>query len=229
VTVIDPQRSADLADLARTLQQRTSPQEVMDAVVEASVALVPGAEHGSISLVTRRRGVVSAAASSQVARDFDRLQEELGEGPCLEAMFSEPVVHGPDLEAESRWPRLSKTAPDTLGIRSVLCFQLFVHEENTLGGLNLLASRADAFDDDAPALGAVFAAHAASALAAAQELDQVKEALGSRDVIGQAKGMLMERYQVGPQQAFALLARLSQDENVKLHDVATRLVTTRTL
>ncbi len=75
----------------------------------------------------------------------------------------------------------------------------------------------------------MFAAHAASALAAAQELDQIKQALASRDVIGQAKGMLMERYGMGPQQAFALLARLSQDENVKLHDLAERLVTTRTL
>ncbi|MEW1957041.1 GAF and ANTAR domain-containing protein [Kineococcus sp. NPDC059986] len=225
----DPQRLADLADLARTLQRRSSPQEVMDTVVEAAVSLVPGAEHGSISLVTGRRGVFSASASSQVARDFDSLQEDLGEGPCLEAMFSEPVVHGPDLTQESRWPRLSKTAPETLGIRSVLCFQLFVLEENTLGGLNLLATRADAFDDDAPGLGAVFAAHAASALAAARELDQIKQALASRDVIGQAKGMLMERYQMGPQQAFALLARLSQDENVKLHDLAQRLVTTRTL
>lgn len=225
----DLHRSTDLADLARALQRRTSPQEVMDAVVEAAVALVPGAEHGSISLVTGRRGVFSAAVSSPVARDFDSLQEELGEGPCLEAMFSEPVVHGPDLTHESRWPRLSKTAPDTLGVRSVLCFQLFVHEENTLGGLNLLATRPDAFDEDAPELGAVFAAHAASALAAAQELDQIKQALASRDVIGQAKGMLMERYQLGPQQAFALLARLSQDENVKLHDLAQRLVTTRTL
>jgi GAF domain-containing protein len=138
-------------------------------------------------------------------------------------------VHGADLTEESRWPRLSKTAPDTLGIRSVLCFQLFVHEENTLGGLNLLSSRADAFEADDRALGAVFAAHAASALAAAQELEQVRQGLASRDVIGQAKGMLMERYQLGADQAFALLARISQDENVKLHDLAERLVSTRAL
>lgn len=213
--------SDGLAALARSLQRGTSPQEVMENVVRQAVEMVDGARHGSISLVLRGR-VTSAAATDEVGAAFDALQDELGEGPCLDAMRDQPVVRVDDLSTETRWPELARRAPAELGVRSMLCFQLFVHGD-TLGGLNLLAAEPDAFTASSQDLGEPFAAHAAVALAGARKLDGLSLALANRDVIGQAKGILMERFKIGPDQAFAMLSRISQDRNVKLHEVAQQL------
>nr|WP_246315718.1 GAF and ANTAR domain-containing protein [Kineococcus aurantiacus] len=193
----------------------------MQEVLTSASALVGGVEHASLSVVRGRRQVWSAAVTSDLARRFDRTQEELGEGPCLDAMFTEPVVRTDDLLTDPRWPRLAARSAD-LGVRSMLCFQLFVHR-GTLGGLNLLSSREGAFDDDAAVVGSMIAAHAAVALADAQQLEDLSTALRHRDVIGQAKGILMERFKVDADQAFALLARVSQERNVKLHALAEEL------
>ncbi|WP_432547852.1 GAF and ANTAR domain-containing protein [Kineococcus sp. SYSU DK004] len=213
-----------LAELARELQREEGPQEVMQRIVEQAVRTVPGAEHGSISLVHDRRDVRSAAATSDVARGFDRSQQELGQGPCLDAMYVEETVLVDDLRAEDRWPALARRADD-LGVRSLLCFQLFV-DRGTLGGLNLMAAQPSALSADVREVGGLFAAHAAIALADAQKLEHLHRALTHRDVIGQAKGILMERFKVSADQAFALLARVSQDRNQKLHTVAEELVAT---
>ncbi len=124
----------------------------------------------------------------------------------------------------------------TLGNRRVrgrvagqlLCFQLFVHDED-LGALNLVARRPRAFTDESERIGLLFASHAAVAVAGAQDRNHITAALGSRDVIGQAKGILMERYKITAEMAFALLAKTSQDANRKLHEVAEHLTRTGTL
>ncbi|MEZ0491086.1 GAF and ANTAR domain-containing protein [Kineococcus sp. TBRC 1896] len=216
-----------LADLARDLQREQVPGDVMAQSAASAVGLVPGAEDASISLVRARRHVLSAAATSDVARQFDASQGEFGEGPCLTAMYTELVVRTDDLAEDTRWPRLGARS-DELGVRSMLCFQLFVHE-NTLGALNLLASKPAAFDEESEAVGAMVATHAAVALAGAQRFDHLRTALLNRDVIGQAKGILMERFKVDADQAFALLTRVSQDRNVKLHVLAAELTRTGSL
>ncbi|WP_432560915.1 GAF and ANTAR domain-containing protein [Kineococcus sp. SYSU DK003] len=218
--------AADLAALARDLQQERRPQDVMQQIAVSAVAMV-GADHASISLVRRHREVWSAAVTDEVARTFDASQEELGEGPCLDAMYSEQVVRSEDLSGDPRWPVLA-TRSVQLGVRSLLCFQLFVHR-GTLGGLNLFAARAGAFDEEAELVGAAVAAHAAVALADTQQFSDLTTALTTRDVIGQAKGILMERFKIDADQAFALLTRISQNRNVKLHDLAEELVRTGTL
>ncbi|MEZ0166128.1 GAF and ANTAR domain-containing protein [Kineococcus sp. LSe6-4] len=219
--------AATLADLARDLQREQVPDDVMVHSVHSAVALVPGAQEASISLVRSRRHVLSAAVTSDVARGFDAVQGELGEGPCLAAIASEPVVRADDLAGDPRWPRLGARAGE-LGVRSMLCFQLFVHE-NTLGALNLLSAEASAFDEEAETVGAMVAAHAAVALAGAQKFDHLRTALANRDVIGQAKGILMERFKVDADRAFDLLTRASQDRNVKLHRLAVELTRTGSL
>lgn len=217
----DQSLAAALATLARNLHREKAPEDVMQEIVASAVGLVEGAEHASISVVRGRKQVWSAAATDEVARSFDKLQETIGEGPCLDAMFLEAVVRCGDVAVDDRWPGLASGALD-LGVRSMLCFQLFVRD-NSLGGLNLLSSQENAFDDDAGVVGSMVAAHAAVALAGAQEFHDLTTALANRDVIGQAKGILMERFKIGADQAFALLARVSQDRNVKLHHVAEEL------
>ncbi|WP_432511431.1 GAF and ANTAR domain-containing protein [Kineococcus sp. SYSU DK001] len=216
--------AAALAALARDLQREKAPVGVMQQVLDAAVAMVDGAGGGSISLVRGRRRIWSAAVTDDVARRVDAAQEDAGQGPCLDAMTAEPVVRTDDLGADPRWPALAAPARQ-LGVRSVLCFHLFVHG-NTLGGLNLLSREPAAFDAESEAVGSMIAAHAAVALADAQQFDDLRTALGNRDLIGQAKGILMERFKVDADQAFAVLTRISQDRNVKLHHLAERLART---
>ena len=211
-----------LADLARRLQRQADPQSVMHVLVAAVPGTIPGAEDATVSLVQNRRRVVSAAFTSARARRFDELQQETGQGPCLDAMYQQETVRVDDLAADPRWPELARRATAELGVASMLCFQLFVHA-NDLGSLNLLAQRPNAFSDESERIGLLFAAHAAIAVADAQDLSHVTKALAGRDSIAQAKGILMERYKITAPVAFALLAKTSQDTNRKLQEVAETL------
>jgi GAF domain-containing protein len=178
-----------------------------------------------VTLVQSRRRVVSAAASGEPARRFDDLQQQTQQGPCLDAMYEQRTVRVDDLTTDPRWPELARRATAELGVARVLCFQLFVHAGN-LGALNLLARRPGAFTDESERIGLLFASHAAIAVADARDLNHITTALDSRDVIGQAKGILMERLKITADQAFGVLSRLSQRSNVKLRDVARNLVET---
>ncbi|SFL62776.1 GAF domain-containing protein [Geodermatophilus ruber] len=220
--------SQGLSDLARKMQHQTDAAAVMELIVSSVAGTIPGAEHATISLVHGRRRVVSAAATGELARRFDDLQESTQQGPCLDAMYQQVTVRVDDLAADPRWPELARRATAELGVASMLCFQLFVRDQD-LGGLNLLAHRPGAFTDESERIGLLFASHAAVAVADAQDLNHMTTALRSRDVIGQAKGILMERYKITAEVAFALLAKTSQDTNRKLHDVAEYLSQTGTL
>lgn len=111
-------------------------------------------------------------------------------------------------------------------MRSALCFQLFTDQDN-LGALNLYSTDLDGFGDDDYENGLALAAHVAVALAAAQEVESLNSAVASRTVIGQAEGILMERYDLQAEEAFAVLRRVSQDSNVKVAEIASDLVRTR--
>jgi len=217
-----------LADLARDMQRQADASSVMQVIVSAVAGTIPGAEAGTISLVQSRRRVVSAATSSDLARRFDDLQQQTHQGPCLDAMYNQRTVRVDDLATDPRWPELGRRATAELGVASILCFQLFVHESD-LGALNLLSRRAGAFTDESERVGLLFASHAAIAVADAQDLTNITVALASRDLIGQAKGILMERYKITADAAFALLARISQDTNRKLTEVAEQLSQTGAL
>ncbi|MGY1696587.1 GAF and ANTAR domain-containing protein [Geodermatophilus sp. SYSU D00814] len=220
--------SQRLADLARDMQHQTDPTAVMETIVSAVRGTIPGADEATISLVQGRRRVVSAAATGERARRFDDLQQQVGQGPCLDSMYEQVTVRVDDLATDPRWPELGRRAPSELGVASILCFQLFVHESD-LGALNLLSSRPGAFTDESERVGLLFASHAAIAVADAQDLTNITVALASRDVIGQAKGILMERYKITADVAFALLAKTSQDTNRKLTEVAEQLSQTGAL
>jgi transcriptional regulator with GAF, ATPase, and Fis domain len=166
--------------------------------------------------------VSTPAASSDVPQKVDAIQYEVGEGPCLDAIREHEVFRTGDLGRERRWPRFSARAQKETGVTSMVCFRLFV-EGDTLGALNLYSKVTDAFDDRATAVGSVFAAHAAVALSTALHDEQMEEALESRDVIGQAKGILMAREHVNADEAFDMLRRASQRVNVKLRDIARQI------
>lgn len=206
------------------MQGQAANLDVMEIVVTASVTMIPGAEEASISLAQRGRRVVSAAVTSDVPRRFDDLQQQTRQGPCLDAMYEHETVRVDDLAGETRWPELARRA-DEVGMASMLCLQLFV-EGDDLGVLNLMARRPAAFTDESERIGLMYASHAAVAIAQAGKVSHLGAALVNRDVIGQAKGVLMERYKITPDRAFALLTKVSQDTNRKLLEVAEYLTVT---
>ena len=148
-------------------------------------------------------------------------------GPCLDAVFEQHTMRVPDMRHEQRWPRFAERAA-AVGAQSMLSFQLYVEGDN-LGALNLYSGEPNSFTDESEEIGLLFASHAAVAFADAQKLDQLHQAVAARDVIGQAKGILMERYQISAEQAFRLLIRVSQQRNRKLRDLAAELANTRQL
>src|SRR3954453_11779651 len=215
-----------LAEAARSLQRQTSPQQVLDSIVNLASAMVPGADEATITMVRKDRHCYSAAATSEWASDFDVLQDETGEGPCLDAIWQQETVRVDDLASDPRWPVLGPRAAER-GVGSMLCLQLFVHRD-TLGALDLLARARWAFTDEAEHVGLLPASHAAIAAADAQHFENVTSALVNRDIIGQAKGILMERFKITSDQAFAVLAKVSQDTNRKVSAVAEDLARTGT-
>ncbi|APX34582.1 histidine kinase [Brachybacterium sp. P6-10-X1] len=212
-----------LADLARELQQQ-DPEDTLEAMVRSAVEMIPGVEEGSISIVLGRKTVTAQVPTSELPSRVDAIQTEEGEGPCLSAVYEHTTVRIPDLETEQRWPAFVRRAMAETDVRGMLAFQLFVEDEN-LGALNLFSRRPHVFDDESEHVGLLVAAHAAVAFADSRRNAQLEEAIASRDAIGQAKGILMERYKITPQQAFFLLTEASNRTNTQLAKVADHLVT----
>jgi len=213
--------AGQFSEFARTVQQQLDPHETLVEIVRAAVELVPGCDEGSISVVLGRRRVTSEAASGELPRVVDALQESLGQGPCLDSAYEHETVRVPNLASDDRWPRFSEAAV-AAGALGMMSCQLYVAGDD-LGALNLFSRRAGAFDDESEHVGLMFAAHAAVAYAAARQQASLVRTVETREVIGQAQGILMERHRVTSQQAFAILVRVSQHRNEKLRDVARRL------
>jgi GAF domain-containing protein len=213
------------AEMARSLQGQSDTGEMLDEVVAAAVRLIPGVDAGSISVVTGRRAVTSRHPSGELPERVDAVQTEVGEGPCLDAVYEQQTVRVPDMAHEQRWPHFARRAAE-LGAASMLSFQLYVEGDN-LGALNLYSRQPHGFDDESEQVGLLFASHAAVAFADAQQREHLTAAMATRDLIGQAKGILMERYSLDAEQAFRLLTRVSQHSNQKIRTIADELVTSR--
>jgi GAF domain-containing protein len=216
-----------MGQIARSLQERHGDVEAtLDLVTHTAVDAIQGADEASISYVHGRRLVEARAATGDLPRQVDQLQTRTGEGPCLDSIWDHHTVRVEDMRAERRWPRFAAGAAD-LGALSSLSFQLFVRAD-TLGALNLYAREPHAFGAESEDVGLVFAAHAAVALSGAQQEQNLRTAVSSRDLIGQAKGILMERHRLTADQAFAVLVRASSRTNRKLVDLAEELSATGT-
>nr|WP_223205480.1 GAF and ANTAR domain-containing protein [Gordonia jinghuaiqii] len=202
-------------------KQSDDTEAALRSMTKYAVDAIPGAEYATVTLVTGG-AIETPVMVGDLGGKSDLLQQELGEGPCVRAAVDDLTVLVEDMRTETRWPKFAPAATD-LGIRSMACFCLYIDGDD-FGALNLHSTEPNSFTPEARQLGELFAAHAATALGAVQEKQQLRAALSSRDIIGQAKGMIMERYKLDSAEAFALLARLSQDTNTKLVDVAAQIV-----
>ena len=216
-----------LADAARELTREPSEVTTLERVVELCTDAVAGCDDAAISVVEGGR-IRTLAATDPALLTLDRLQVELAEGPCFEALRSREAAVSNDLTGDSRWPRWSSRAVDEGGVRSLMSFGLFSSGDSA-GALILYSRSGEGFDHEDLLEAQVLAAHAAVALATQFKERQLHQALETRTVIGQATGILIERFGLTPDQAFAVMRRVSQHHNLKLHALAEHLVQTGVL
>ncbi len=220
------------AEIAEQLYDADSFDDVLLRIAEAAVSTIAGCRMASVTL-TERSGYRTAASTDPAATAVDHAQYQVHEGPCLDAVDA-PMVYAQSFPDE-RWPTLA-SRPTESGVWSALSYRLAAASSGTAdsgGSLNSYGVNPDAFSDTAQDIGLILAAHASVAARAVGERStlqslgrDLQQALLSRDVIGQAKGILMERLKVTPEDAFDLLRRASQQLNIKLREVAQGLAET---
>jgi transcriptional regulator with GAF, ATPase, and Fis domain len=214
--------------LARTLRATGArPADVVELISAEAVRTVPGASDCGVIVVAAGQQLRTVAITGPVPEHLDRLQQELGTGPCLTAARKQIVVRIHDMAAETRWPQFRTAALDR-GVASMLCLPLQV-DDDLLGTLSLYGVEQGAFRDGAEPVARLLSALAAVALAEATHAEQLRRALHSRDLIGQAKGILMRERAITAEAAFVLLRERSQNTNTKLVDLARSVIEAGTL
>lgn len=219
------QLAVRMAELVRQISGSRSVDEVLADVTSAAVELIPRADISGVLLLKSGGEFESLGDTHELAAQLDALQHEFGEGPCANAALQQTIVRSDDLRDEPRWPQYAPAAVQR-GVLGTLSFKLYT-ADRTAGALNLFSFEAGPWDVEAETIGSVFAAHAAAAILAARHGEQLQAALTTRDRIGQAKGIIMERFGVDEVRAFELLRKLSQESQMKLVDIAQRVVDTR--
>jgi GAF domain-containing protein len=214
--------AAALAAASKLLHRQDTPDRTLVTVVETARATVPGVDGAAISLLVEG-SLKTLAATSDVVDTLGRAQAELGEGPCLDALGAHGLVVAEDLLTDDRWPRYVARAREA-GLRAQLAIQLH-DDDRTLGVLDLYSTRSGTVGHTTVRVAELFAVHAGLALLNAQHRQQMNDALTTRKLIGQAIGLVMERYKIDDQRAFEFLVRISQSTNVKIRDVAEEMVT----
>jgi GAF domain-containing protein len=208
-------------------------QDLLEQVVDLTARAVDAADAVAVTVVRADGRTDTAAASDDASRELDELQRTLGEGPCVDAMRSGEEHVVADLRRDERWASELRRAAERTGLVSVLAVPLPV-AGRSIGALNLFGRRADGMDDEAREVARGIAGPVAATLANARAYHrveqlgtQLEEALSTRAVIEQAKGILMVRAGCDEDAAFDLLRRTSQHQNRKLRDVAASVVAMR--
>ena len=214
--------AAGLAESLRAAVARKQPAEALREVISMAVHTAP-CDQASITMLGPGRSLETAASSDDRITKADLLQYELSEGPCLDAVWSDGVFLVPDLSADDRWPRWSSNASG-LGIGALMAVHLYT--DTALGALNLYSEHPREFESADIEAAKVVAAHASVVLAYARTTQDLWRAIDTRNLIGQAQGILMARYGLTPDTAFAVLRRYSQATNVRLAVVAEELTST---
>ena len=214
-----------IAALIRDVHER-EPEEmatVLDELTATAAHYVPGAQYAGITAIDRHGRIDTPAATGDYPGLLDVIQKRHQQGPCLQAVREHHTVRVDDLTSDIRWPHYRRDALAQTPVRSVLSFAMSANG-HALGALNFYAERPHAFDAESEDLGFVYATHAALAWNALRRATQFRSALASRDIIGQAKGMIMERYQIDAVEAFDRLRQLSQQSNIRVAEISRRLV-----
>jgi len=216
-----------IGTLARALHVEDARLEpTLKAITAHAAAAHPAAKDAGLILLIGGK-LIPQATTGRTPQLLDTKQQETGRGPCIDAAREQALICVNDLHRDPRWPEFSAEAR-ACGVSSMLCAPLWI-SERTLGTLSLYAPQSAAFGEHDKRIIELFATLAALALAEAQRTDHLRAALLNRDVIGQAKGILMAHYNINADAAFSTLKRVSQDQNKKLHEIARQVAETREL
>lgn len=222
----DEQLVIALRAAARELAEHRSIRDLeqtLGQIVASAVHTIPRVDAGSISMYRDGRIETRHPSSEEIGR-LDNTQSELHQGPCITAIDDPPesgIVVAQDLagaDAE-RWPRFAPHVIEA-GYRALMSTQLSLDQGGGRAALNLYSATPDAFDSHARTLAGLFGIQAALLLYGSQQAALLQRAVDSRDLIGQAKGILMERFKADPETAFQMLVKSSQETNLKLTAVA---------
>ena len=213
-----------LADMALELEQHCTPQQVLEKI-SAYACIVLKADDAGILLVHSRREIETAVETSPTVDEAHKLQVVLDEGPCLDAIDGKATYWSNDVAHDDRWP-LWGPAASKIGINSAIGCRLGTRTRS-YGSLNVYAKRVDAFVPDDVNIVEMLAAHATAAYAAAHREVGLASALENRSIIGQAQGILMQKFDIDADTAFTFLQRISQHENVRLFAVAEAIAVQR--
>jgi GAF domain-containing protein len=214
--------------LVRTLRLPAADgDDLVSRIVGEAVRLVPLARHAGVIVTDPDKNLRTVFASDVVPRQLDALQMQMGTGPCLTAARKQIVVRMHDIAADTRWPEF-RSAAESCDVGSMLCVPLFI-DDQMLGTLSFYGGQPDAFRDGAEPIARLLATVSAVALADSFQRARIERALRNRDLIGQAKGILMARHGLQADAAFELLRAHSQRTNSKLVTVAEHVVQTGTL
>lgn len=213
------------AQLIAEIHQRASfdTAALLRDLIEGAAESIPGAQYAGITVTQRRRRSQTAAATHRYPVMLDEIQSRYQQGPCLTAASQQNSVRIDDLDADDRWPLYREEALKQTPIRSILSFGM-LREGGTNASLNFYAESVNAFTDGSVNLGLIFATHTALVWNMMRRDEQFRSALLSRDIIGQAKGMLMERFGIDAAAAFELLKRVSQESNTPLAQIGQRII-----
>lgn len=212
-----------LATAVLEMARETSMPATVDRVVQLATETIPSCDAAALKVL--QQGVPSVlAVTDPVLADLLEPLHRGGSAPIFDAYRDGAAIYMPDLSAETRWATYTKALSDW-GIHTVHVLPL-ASQDRPIGVLDLYAKSVDAFDEEDKAVTGILVAHATAALSDAVGQVQMQTALDSRTVIGQATGMLMERFGLGPDAAFGVLRRLSQSQNIKIRDLATQVVET---
>lgn len=223
----DPGRPADLAsaeslsELALALHDESSLNETLELVLSYALSAV-GCDYAGVVLASGRNRLETAAATNPMLYDIDEIRLSASDAPGLRALQDTGWVIVSDTDDEPRWP-IWAAQISQLGIRSMLGARLSTTAA-TVGALVLYSRGPHTFDHDDRKVAELIARHAAVALVSARKVENLWLAVDARKLIGQAQGILMERYGLTADRAFAVLMRYSQDHNLKLREVARKLV-----
>ncbi|GAB2619388.1 GAF and ANTAR domain-containing protein [Pseudactinotalea suaedae] len=224
----DSTLARELALLVERLHQAPDSGQTAAEVVDYARQQL-GADHAGITLIKGGGQLQTVVPTDPIVEELDRLQNQLGEGPCHDSAYEGETFVSQDLAADSRWPLWAPRAV-SLGIGSALGAALVDKTgERRLGSLNLFWQQPRVFSSDELAFAHLLTRHAALALVASLTVEGLNLALDGRKRIGQAQGILMERHGLDEDQAFAVLKRYSQDHNIKLRELAEQLVQDRQL
>ena len=224
----DPRALAEaFADIGRQLAAEVDTKSALEAVIDLALERVPGSHWASIARARENR-YTTMVSRDQVARDADKLQYDIGAGPCIDAVGDDTIFVSNDLAQEHRWGSWGPRVSSQLGVNSVLSVRLVVdvgddYDTGLRAGLNLYSSQQDAFSEDSRTQATLLAAHAAVGVTAVVYREQARhmqDALDSNRDIGVAIGVLMGMHKLTREHAFDLLRIASQDSSRKLRDIA---------